>query len=202
MCQNFQFTHQSGLYWQVKYEPVATKMWPLALHYRVVSELRSNIQEKLLVHWNCGLKWEAVSELRWSLRQVLLYCKLLADLGGGTSLSYFHFSEESPCLTMAPLPTGSPGSTSGNLSVQFMHFMCLQCRFTYTKKMTSFYLYHWFSIKFYFMSVNYTVRFENLLHCICNIACYSVIHMKHNNHTSAITKTGFQSNFAIVCMMA
>ena len=45
LCHKFQFVHPGGFYWQVK-------MWPLALHYRVVSELRLNIQEKLLVHWN------------------------------------------------------------------------------------------------------------------------------------------------------
>ena len=33
----------SGLYSQVKYGLVATKKWPLVLHYRVVSELRLNI---------------------------------------------------------------------------------------------------------------------------------------------------------------
>ena len=73
LSQNFQFVDLSGLYWHVKYGLLATKMWPLTLYYMVVSELRSNVQEKLLVHWNCGLKWQVVSELRWSLGQILLY---------------------------------------------------------------------------------------------------------------------------------
>ena len=47
--------NSSGLYRQVKYALMATKKWPLVSKERVVSEVRSILLEKLLVHPNCGL---------------------------------------------------------------------------------------------------------------------------------------------------